>query len=147
MAIGRRLDARLAGLSPGRRLQRWWGRVLVARHLAGPALRTFSLKRILRGSRVLSALRILGGLAIGRRLKDQLRKHTRIQAVLHMIVLPFEEYHSIEGARLENCPSGFAFEDPDTGEIRTIPVCAWSLYKTDIQRKLAEKYAPQAATV
>jgi hypothetical protein len=58
-----------------------------------------------------------------------------------MIVLPFEEYHAIDGARLQNCTAGFAIEDPETGEVKTIPVCSFSLYKTDIQRKLAAKYA------
>jgi hypothetical protein len=57
-----------------------------------------------------------------------------------MIVLPFEEYHAIDGARLVNCTAGFVFEDPETDEIRTIPVCSFSMYKTDIQRKIAEKY-------
>jgi hypothetical protein len=56
-----------------------------------------------------------------------------------------EEYHSIEGARLENCPSGFVYEDPDTGEVKTIPVCAWSLYRTGIQRKIAEKHSAARA--
>jgi uncharacterized radical SAM superfamily Fe-S cluster-containing enzyme len=99
----------------------------------------------LNGNRVLALLRIFGGFLLGRRLKDQLRKHTTIQEVLHMLVLPFEEYHSIESARLDICPSGFAYEDPDTGDIKTIPVCIWSLYRTEIQRKIAEKYAPQLA--
>ena len=90
---------------------------------------------------MLRLLRIFGGLLLGRRLKDQLRRHSAIDAVLHMLVLPFEEYHSIEGARLDNCPSGFVYEDPDTGEVKTIPVCAWSLYRTGIQRRIADKYA------
>ena len=147
VVLGRKLEPRLARLDRARWLDRWRGRLIVIRTLAGPALRTLDLRKILKGNRALAILRILGGLLAGRRLKDQLRRHTRIQAVLHMIVLPFEEYHSIEGARLENCPSGFVYEDPDTGAIKTIPVCAWSLYRTEIQRKIAEKYAPQSATV
>ena len=143
--LGKTITPRLAKLSPDRKLQRWRGRFLVVWTLLGPALRTFHLRKILKGNRALALLRILGGLLVGRKLKDQLRKHTTIQEVLHMLVLPFEEYHSIEGARLDNCPSGFAYEDPDTGEIKTIPVCIWSLYRTEVQRKIAEKYAPQPA--
>jgi len=74
-------------------------------------------------------------------LKAQLRRHTNIQDAMRMIVLPFEEYHSIDGARLQLCKAGFAYEDPDTDEIKTVSVCAWSLFRTDIQRKIAEKYS------
>ena len=147
IAIGKRLDGKLAGLDPKRWFQRWRGRLAVGWALFGPWRRTFNLKRVFKGSPTLSILRILWGMAWGRKAKDLLRERTRVRGVLHMIVLPFEEYHSIEGARLENCPSGFAFEDPDTGEIKTIPVCAWSLYKTEIQRKLAEKYSPKPVAV
>ena len=146
VAIGRTLGRKLAGLDPERWSHRWRGRLAVVRALFGPWRRTFRLRRVFCGSPTVAVARILFGLARGRRLKDLLRRHTTIRGVLHMIVLPFEEYHSIEGARLENCPSGFAFEDPDTGEIRTVPVCAWSLYKTEIQRKLAAKYAPEPVT-
>jgi hypothetical protein len=88
---------------------------------------------------------ILSQLKQGGFVDSQRGKHTTIQEVLHMLVLPFEEYHSIESARLDICPSGFAYEDPETGEIKTIPVCIWSLYRTEIQRQIAEKYAPQTA--
>jgi len=78
------------------------------------------------------------------RLKDQLRRHTRATGVLRMIVLPFEEYDAIEAARLERCSTAFAFEDPDTGAVRTVPTCAWSLYSRDMLRKIAEKEAARA---
>jgi len=145
VALGKRLAPRLARLDPKRRLQRWRGRLIVLGAILGPALRTLNLRRIFRGHPALAVARILGGLLIGRSLKDQLRKHTTIQGALHMLVLPFEEFHSIEGARLDNCPSGFVYEDPDTGEIKTVPVCAWSLYKSDIQRRIAAKYAAAPA--
>jgi hypothetical protein len=145
LRLGKKLTPKLARLNPAKPLQRWRGRFIVARALLRPALRTLNLRRILKGNRALALLRILGGVALGRRLRDQLRKHTAIQGALHMLVLPFEEYHSIEGARLENCPSGFAFEDPDTGEIKTIPVCAWSLYRNEIQRRIAERYSAAPA--
>jgi hypothetical protein len=145
VVLGRQLEEKLAGLSPARWAQRWRGRLIILRTLLGPARRSLDLRRIFRGSPTWRLFRILAGLAFGRGLKDLLRRHTTIHAVLHMLVLPFEEYHSIEGARLENCPSGFVYEDPDTGEIKTVPVCAWSLYRTGIQRRIAEKYAAAPA--
>jgi hypothetical protein len=108
-------------------------------------VRVLDTKRLLRGNRFLAVARILGGVMTGKRLKDQLRKHTNVQSAMLMVVLPFEEYHSVESARLEGCPSGFAYEDPQTGAVKTVPVCMWGLYKNDIQRKIAEKY--QAAAV
>ena len=143
VGLVQKLDPKLARLDPTRRWGRWRGRWLILRTFWGPARRALNFRRILKGSRFLAVLRILGGLMIGRRGKDVLRRHTNVQDALRMIVLPFEEYHSIDGARLQNCTAGFAFEDPDTGEVKTIPVCSFSLYKNDIQRKLAEKYAPR----
>lgn len=136
------LEPRLRRLDPARRLQRWRGRWLVLKSLAGWARRSLDLRRTLKGNPAITTLRILAGLMLGRRFKDLLRKHSRVQSALTIIILPFEEHHSIDGARLEMCKAGFAFEDPETGEVRTVPVCAWSLYKNEVQRKLAEKYAP-----
>jgi hypothetical protein len=62
-----------------------------------------------------------------------------------MIVLPFEEYHSVESARLQHCFAGFAYEDADDGRVKTLPVCVWGLYKSDIQRRIAEKYETRVA--
>ncbi|NIR01354.1 MAG: hypothetical protein GTN78_14340, partial [Gemmatimonadales bacterium] len=70
-----------------------------------------------------------------------LRRHTNVKDAMLMIVLPFEEYDSIESARLCNCFAGFAYEDPDTEQVSVMPVCIWGLYKRDVQRRIAEKYA------
>ena len=140
------LRPRLERLDPARWLDRWRGRLLVARKLLGPLRRSLDTRRIVGGNRFVAILKILFGLARGKKAKDLLRTHTRIEAALRMIVLPFEEYHSIDSARLQNCTAGFAFEDPDTGEAKVVPVCAFSLYKNDIQRKLAEKYGGRTAS-
>ncbi|MBM4036376.1 MAG: radical SAM protein [Planctomycetes bacterium] len=145
VVLGRKLETKLGRLSPARWAQRWRGRLIILRTLLGPARRSLDLRKIFRGRPSWRIFRILAGLAFGRSLKNLLRRHTTIDAVLHMLVLPFEEFHSIEGARLENCPSGFVYEDPDTGEIKTVPVCAWSLYRAGIQRRIAEKYAAAPA--
>ena len=139
--IAQRIAPRLERLDPGRWLSRWRGRLLAVRAFVGLARRSVQWGAVFRGNSVLAVLKILLGLAIGRRAKDLFRKHTRVVDALRMIVLPFEEYHSIDGARLVNCTAGFAFEDPDSGEVRTIPVCSFSLYKTELQRRIAAKYA------
>ncbi len=144
VTLAERLGPNLEKLDPARFWQRLRGQWTVLRAAWRPVRRSLDLHRIFRGRPFWTILRILGALAVGRKAKDVLRKHTRVQDALRMIVLPFEEPHSIDGARLQNCTAGFAFEDPDTGEVRTIPVCSFSLYKTDIQRKLAAKYATPA---
>ena len=139
--IGQMLDGKLQDLLSDKWSQRWRARLIVILGLRKLVMRSINFKTLLRGNRVLRTLRIIGGLLIGKRLKDQLRRHTNTVTALRMLVLPFEEYHSVEGARLENCAAGFAYEDPDTGEIETIPACAWPFYRNQIQRKIAEKYA------
>jgi hypothetical protein len=135
-----KLNPRLSRLDPGKPLQRFWGRALIVRTHAGLLLGSLDARKIFQGNPAMALLRILGGALAGRRLKVQLRKHTNLQSVMLMVVLPFEEYHSIESARLQNCFSGFAYEDPDTGEIKTVPVCIWGLYKNEVQRKIAARY-------
>ena len=137
----KKLEPKLQRLDPNTWWGRWRGRLMIARSLGGLVRRSINFRRAFKGHPVLGPLRILGGLAIGRRGKDVFRKHTGIHNALRMIVLPFEEYDAIDSARLLGCTAGFAFEDPDTGEVRTIPVCSFPLYKNDLQRKIAEKYS------
>jgi 7,8-dihydro-6-hydroxymethylpterin dimethyltransferase len=142
----KRVEARLEALDHTKWFQRQRGRWLVLRTFGGLAWDALNKRAVFRGNWFLATLRVLGGLLVGRSLKHQLRRHTNIQDVMRMVVLPFEEYHSIDGARLQLCKAGFAYEDPDSGEVRTVPVCAWSLFKVDIQRKLAAKYGIAHAT-
>jgi hypothetical protein len=141
----KKIDPKLARLDLNRRWHRLRARALVLRTFAPLAFRALDLRRIFDGKPIRGVLCVLGGVAVGRKLKDQLRKHTHLQNAMLMVILPFEEYHSVEAARLQGCPSAFAYEDPDTGEVKTLPVCVWGLYKKDIQRRLAEKYRTEAA--
>jgi hypothetical protein len=130
---------RLSKLDPAKPLQRWRGRLLIARKMLPMMLRDVNLDRLARGNKWWTTIRFVFGLMTGQRFKDLFRKLTRVYGVLGMLVLPFEETHSIEGARLHNCTAGFAFEDPDDGVVKTIPVCAWGLYRDTVVRKIAEK--------
>jgi len=141
----RALDPRLDRLDLNRRTHRIRARLMVLRSFAPVALKGVNLRAVFKGRPTLRILRVVGGVLMGRKLKDQLRKHTNVRHTMLMVILPFEEYHSIESARLQSCPAAFGYEDPDTGEVRTIPVCAWGLYKSDIQRRIAEKYRAEAA--
>jgi len=139
------ISGRLDRLDHHRALQRLRGRVLVARKFAGLLLGSLDLRVSMKGNRFLSILRLLGGLVIGKSLSHQFRKHTNFGPTMDMIILPFEEYHSLDGARLCHCKGGFAYEDPDDGVVKTIPICSWSLFQEDIERKISEKYGDALA--
>ena len=90
--------------------------------------------------------RILWGVVRGRKVKDMLRAHTQCHSILRVIILPFEEKECVEAARLVDCPAAFAYEHPETGEIRLMPVCAWPAYKNDILRATADHYGVDDST-
>jgi len=142
-----RIEGELSKLNPAVWFQRWRGRYIVVKTFAGLLLGALRFERVVKGNRYLAALRIAVGLLVGKRLKDVLRRHSRITHSLGMVVLPFEEYHSIDGERLYTCSAAFAFEDPDTGQLGLIPVCAYSLYRDELERKIAQKYAAGSLAV
>ena len=145
VARAARIEPRLAKLDPSRRFQRARGRLIILRAFLPLLVRSLDLKKLLKGNRAMAILRIVFGALAGRPLKGVLRRHMTVQDGMLMVVLPFEEYHSIEAARLQDCPSAFAFLDPDSGKVRTLPVCVWGMYKPAIQRKIMAAYRPEAA--
>jgi hypothetical protein len=140
-AVGPKLDR----LDERRALDRLRGRLLVLRKFLGILRRSFRWDMILRGNAFFSLLRILGGALVGKPLKAQLARHCKVTGALDMIVLPFEEHDSIDGARLALCKGGFAFEDPDDGVVKSIPICVWSLFRDEVERKIAAKYGDAGA--
>jgi len=64
--------------------------------------------------------------------------------MLQIIVLPFEDKGNLETERLERCPAAFAFYDPELDQVKHVPVCAWSLHKTQTMRRIADYYAKKA---
>ena len=64
-----------------------------------------------------------------------------VQRVLRVVILPFEEPRTLDSAKLKRCPAAFAYEDLGMREVRTMPACAWGLYKNDILRRIMENYS------
>jgi len=133
-------EPRMAHLAPRSPLAVAWSLLMVLGGVAPKLIRFLNWKRILKGNRALAVLKILAGLATGKKPKDVLRANTNVQDALRMIVLPFEEYHSVETERLCRCKAVFGYVDPTSERVQVVPVCAWSLYKDDIQRETARKY-------
>jgi 7,8-dihydro-6-hydroxymethylpterin dimethyltransferase len=140
----RSIRGKLDRLDPNKRFQRLRGQLLLIRTFLGPALRSINTRTAMKGNRYLAGIRLVGGLLTGNSLKDQLKKHTHYGQSMDMIILPFEEEHSLEGARLCRCKAAFAYEDPDDGRIKTVPVCTWSLVRVPMEKRIAEKYGVAA---
>jgi hypothetical protein len=136
----KKVNPKLSRLDPRKRFQRWRGRWIALRAFGGIAIRSADFKKIMKGSRFLRILRILGGLLIGRSFSEQLRRHTNVHDGVPVTVLPFEEWHSLDSARMERCTAGFVYVDPDTDEVKTCVFCMWCLYRKEMFRKIAAKY-------
>ena len=134
------IDPKLDRLDPTRAFGRWRGRLLVLRTFGGLWLRTFDLKKITRGNPWWAITRAAFAFLHGVKLRDIVARYTTVEAVLGSLILPFEEHHSVEAERLKFCTAGFAFEDPGTREVKTIPVCSWPLFRDGIERKIVDKY-------
>jgi uncharacterized radical SAM superfamily Fe-S cluster-containing enzyme len=75
-----------------------------------------------------------------------LAQHTKAQAVLQVIILPFEDPGTLETERLERCPAVFAFVDPGDSQVKCVPTCGWDRYKAKVMRDITDFYtrAPQS---
>lgn len=99
------------------------------------------LRKIFVDHPAIGALKMAWGLAKGEKIGKLLGGPlTRLEGILRVIVLPFEEPGSIDNRRLADCPASFAFENPRTREIDFMPVCAWCLHKDEILRVTTERY-------
>ncbi len=142
-ALCRKIEPRLDSLDSTKFWQRLRGRLLVLRTLGPWALKTIKL-RLLASSIAAQIAAIPGRL---RRLiappRDQTgrRSHSRRpRRILRLGVLPFEEQHSVDSARMENCKAVFAYEDVDDGQIKYIPACLWYPYRNPLLEKISRKY-------
>ena len=139
--LSKQLSPKLDSLDPDNKLDLALGRWHIARAFTRPLLRSLKLGAIFEDARPKTVPRIIGELLRGRSLQEVLSSHSSVKGLMYMVVLPFEEHHSLESARLKRCLSAFAYADPKSGEVRTIPACIWQEYKNPILRSIAEKYS------
>jgi uncharacterized radical SAM superfamily Fe-S cluster-containing enzyme len=86
-----------------------------------------------------------GALAIvdllrGRKIDSILSRRTRFKHVLTLMTVPYEDKGGLEDARLRDCPAVFAYEDVDSGSIRTTAFCSWQTIKDAVCREIQEHY-------
>jgi hypothetical protein len=140
-ALDRGLFGKLLGALS---LKRGWLRMRAFMNIAKLLKRHVRLGRLLKGSGLGTVWHGAAApieLLLGKRSKHVIERHTRAQTVLQLIVLPFEDPRTLETHRLERCPAGFAYVDPDNGNVKTVSTCAWGVHKSGIMKKIAEQYA------
>lgn len=140
--VGRRMKKLQWLPGPLRRLA---GRAISIHALGAILVNTIDLKAILGDNTFWKTVRIAAGLLSGRKPKIILRQYTRLQNVLRVVMLPFEETRTLDSAKLKRCPAAFAHLSPDTGRAVLTPVCAWGLYKDDVMKKITASCAEPVA--
>ncbi len=76
----------------------------------------------------------------GEKIDSVLARRTNFQRILTLITIPYEDKGGLEDARLHDCPAVFAYEDIETGKIRTTAFCSWQTIKDDTCRRIQEYY-------
>jgi MoaA/NifB/PqqE/SkfB family radical SAM enzyme len=137
-ALCRKLEPRLDRLDAGRFVPRLRGQALILWTLLPWVLTRIRFDRLMRNP--FSALGRLLRSGRSRRPAGGQAVRRRARRMLRVAVLPFEEEHSIDAARLENCKGVFAYEDAEDGRVKYIPACLWYPYRNPILQKLSKKY-------
>lgn len=75
-----------------------------------------------------------------------LNNRTCLKKMLTMITIPYEDKGGLEDARLKDCPAVFAYEDIQTGRIKTAAFCSWQTIKDDICRGIQAYYESKQAS-
>lgn len=143
MEICKKIEPRLKQLDPNKGFQRFRGKMLIYRSFVQWILRSISIMRVSNYNPPWALLKVLGR-QVGNRFAKWFNKGEtpwrRKRSVLRVAMLPFEEQHSVDASRLENCKAVFPYEDTDTGSIEMIPTCMWPPYRDTVLRKVSDKY-------
>jgi len=134
-----RIDPALSRLDRNKFFQRLRGQILVLVTFVPVLLRTIDIGRLTNGHPVLGLLKAAWCQVFRRKSREAFQGRS-LRRVLRVAMLPFEELHSIDAARMENCKAVFAYEDADDGKVKTIPACMWYPYRNPVLAKLSKKY-------
>jgi molybdenum cofactor biosynthesis enzyme MoaA len=131
---------RLDRLDRSKFFQRLRGQWLCIRTFTPWAFRSIRFVRLADGRPVRALLKLVFGALFRRQSAEGPVSGRRPRRLLRVGVLPFEEQHSIDAARMENCKAVFAYEDVADGRVKTIPACLWYPYRNPLLEKLSRKY-------
>ncbi|MEI7836320.1 MAG: radical SAM protein [Planctomycetota bacterium] len=140
-ALCKKIEPKLDKLDPKKFFQRMRGRWLVYRTFVPWALRTLRLYRLAGPKPVRGLLKLFGNQIARMFAKDDPWNKRSSKRLLRLAILPFEEVHSVDGARMEHCKAVFAYEDvANAGQIKSIQACMWYPYRNALLEKISEKY-------
>ena len=112
-------------------------------NMNGFIMRNVSARRMLKGRGPMKLLHMLAmpfDMAL-RGARRALPAHTNFQGELRVCILPLEDKHVLETERLERCPTQQVYVDPDTQEVKYMPLCSFKLHNKRILRGIADHYA------
>lgn len=135
----RGIEPKLARLDARKPFQRMRGQLICLATIVPWLLRTINRRQVFGGNPVTGPITAAWRLWQRRRTK----RRTGLPSpatYLRVAVLPFEEQHSIDAARLKSCRVGMPYENVETGQIEIIPHCVWYPYRNAILKKIADKY-------
>ncbi len=138
-ALSDKIDARLSRLDPARKWQRLRGQWLIVRTFAGWFLGTLDFGALSNGRPIAGPAKAAWKWMFGRS-KAKAPGSRRPRRILRVAVLPFEEQHSVDATRMENCKAAFAYEDPSDAKVKYFGACLWYPYRNAILEKLSGKY-------
>lgn len=102
--------------------------------------RTVRLKRIFGKSYASNAALAIVDLLRGHTIDTVLDKRTAFKNVLTCMTIPYEDEGGLEDARLKDCPAVFAYEEVETGRIKTTAFCSWQTVKDAVCRRIQAHY-------
>lgn len=135
--LSRKIEPQLDRLDPDKFFQRLRGQFLVIRTLGWWGFRTLRFWRL----NPISNLAKAAFFHVYRRLSRLVGREVRLRRpIMRVAVLPIEEQHSIDAARLKSCKAVFAYEDVDDGRVKYVPACGWYPYRNPLLEKISQKY-------
>lgn len=135
--LSKKIEPRLDRLDPSKFLQRLRGQLLVIRTFGWWGFRTVRVWRLSPIRRLVKA----GVWQVFRKLSRLAGfKARRARTMVRVAVVPIEEQHSIDAARLRSCKAAFAYEDIDDGKVKYFPACSWYPYRNALLEKISQNY-------
>jgi hypothetical protein len=139
-ALSRKIEPQLDRLDRNKFFQRLRGQWLCLRTFTPWAFRSIDFVGLGDGRPVRAFLKLILGGLFHRPSAEGLASGRRPRRILRLGMLPFEEQHSVDAARMESCKAVFAYEDPADSQVKTIPACLWYPYRNLLLEKLSKKY-------
>jgi uncharacterized radical SAM superfamily Fe-S cluster-containing enzyme len=139
----RKLDSRLAlkaAALPATGLRRSIFDAWTILRMMGILRNALDLKKIFGKQSLMNAAKAIADLIRGKKIDRILKDRTSFKHILTLITIPYEDKGGLEDARLRDCPAVFAYEDVDTGSIRTTAFCSWQTVKDTVCRKIQAHY-------